>query len=145
MSPCFTPTIPSPQPRPASQTLFPINLRATRPAALLSSHQLRLLSDLIPARTKVRVENCSAHALLDVYLSEEALTTAEFTAFLNYLTLSAVPHSVLPRGPYPPRPRGCAPTVADVLLLGHTILWTLHSDMHNVWTATVDVPRPAMY
>ncbi|KAF7291361.1 hypothetical protein MIND_01280600 [Mycena indigotica] len=121
-------------------SLFPINLLPPSPF-LLSSYQHQLLTDVIPAHTTVNVDNCSS-SLFEVMLGSSALTTAEFATFLNFLARSKISRESYAGGAAylgfcPPTGTG-----ATDLLLGNTVLWTLHPNPRDVWTATVDTPLP---
>ncbi|KAJ7198178.1 hypothetical protein GGX14DRAFT_470440 [Mycena pura] len=144
--------------RPRIPPLFPINLELG-----ISSVHTTLLTDPIPPFTTISVRDLAGSVLCNISTGPFALTSAEFAEFLHHFVRSSLPsrgnlaprvlksvqaHFLSRHGPngretwqrYNETTRFGAPTGLD-LLLGHTLLWSLHPDPWGVWVATVDVAK----
>ncbi|KAJ7198170.1 hypothetical protein GGX14DRAFT_573731 [Mycena pura] len=143
--------------------LFPIDLKAA-----LSAGQNALLSDLIPAFKTISLRDLTNNIICNITTGPTTLTTAEFVQFVQYLVGNPLPsyaelapavrnsvrsYFIFRQGAKGRAiwqrfangtPRFGAPRGLD-LLLGHTILWTLHPDPCGVWIATVDVPKDPVW
>lgn len=141
--------------------LFPIDLKLG-----LSSVHTTLLTDHIPPFTTISVRDLTDYVLCNVSTGSSALTTAEFTQFLLHFVRSSLPSCTMlspaiatsakahflsrhGRENWRAAANGTthrdlgAPTGLD-LLLGHTLLWSLHPSPWGLWIATVDIPKDSV-